>query len=56
MKEREYLLLEEISKDETVTQAGLAGRSGIVIGSVNWHFKRLITGGISKQREGIGRG
>ena len=45
MKEREYKLLEAISQDETVTQAGLASGLGIAVGSVNWYIKRLISRG-----------
>lgn len=48
MKEREYQLLEAISKDETVTQAGLATRLGMAVGSVNWYIKRLISRGYLK--------
>lgn len=48
MKEREYRLLEAISADETVTQAGLATHLGIAVGSVNWYIKRLIGRGYLK--------
>jgi predicted transcriptional regulator len=48
MKEREYKLLEAISQDETVTQAGLASGLGIAVGSVNWYIKRLINRGYLK--------
>jgi predicted transcriptional regulator len=48
MKEREFLLLNEIAKDETVTQAGLAARLDIAVGSVNWYIKRLIGRGYLK--------
>ena len=48
MKEREYHLLEAISQDSTVTQAGLAARLGIAVGSVNWYIKRLINRGYIK--------
>lgn len=48
MKEREYRLLEAISEDESVTQAGLATHLGIAVGSVNWYIKRLISRGYLK--------
>lgn len=48
MKEREYRLLEAISADESVTQAGLATHLGIAVGSVNWYIKRLIGRGYLK--------
>ena len=48
MKDREYKLLEAISQDETVTQAGLASRLDIAVGSVNWYIKRLISRGYLK--------
>ncbi len=48
MREREYKLLEAISEDETVTQAGLANGLGIAVGSVNWYIKRLIGRGYLK--------
>jgi len=48
VKEREYKLLEAISQDETVTQAGLANGLDIAVGSVNWYIKRLIGRGYLK--------
>lgn len=48
MKEREYRLLEVISEDETVTQAGMAQSLGMAVGSVNWYIKRLIGRGYLK--------
>jgi DNA-binding MarR family transcriptional regulator len=48
MKEREYRLLEAISANESVTQAGLATHLGIAVGSVNWYIKRLISRGYLK--------
>jgi len=41
MKEREYRLLQAISEDEEITQAGLAAQLDIAVGSVNWYIKRL---------------
>ena len=48
IKEREYRLLEAISKDEEVTQATLAAKLGMAVGSVNWYVKRLISRGYLK--------
>lgn len=48
MKEREYRLLEAISGDESATQAHLANRLGMAVGSVNWYIKRLIGRGYLK--------
>ena len=48
IKEREFRLLEAISKDEGVTQATLADKLGMAVGSVNWYVKRLIGRGYLK--------
>lgn len=48
MRDREYRLLEAISEDETLTQAGLAQRLDMAVGSVNWYIKRLISRGYLK--------
>jgi DNA-binding MarR family transcriptional regulator len=48
IKEREFRLLEAISKDEGVTQANLAAKLGMAVGSVNWYVKRLINRGYLK--------
>jgi DNA-binding MarR family transcriptional regulator len=45
IKPHEYTLLNEIAQDSLVTQAGLADRLGIAVGSVNWYVKRLIQRG-----------
>jgi DNA-binding MarR family transcriptional regulator len=45
VKPHEYTLLNEIAQDSMVTQAGLAERLGIAVGSVNWYMKRLIQRG-----------
>lgn len=45
VKPHEYTLLNEIAHDSLVTQAGLAERLGIAVGSVNWYVKRLIQRG-----------
>ena len=41
-------LLEQIERDPDVTQASLADRLGVAVGTVNWHLKRLIAKGYVK--------
>lgn len=41
-------LLEAIEEDPDVTQASLATRLGVAVGTVNWHLKRLIAKGYVK--------
>ena len=48
IKQQEYELLNEIARDSLVTQASLAKRLGIAVGSVNWYIKRLIKRGYVK--------
>ena len=48
IKQQEYDLLNEIAQDSMVTQANLAKRLGIAVGSVNWYIKRLIKRGYIK--------
>jgi DNA-binding MarR family transcriptional regulator len=48
MKDREYQLLDAISKDSTVTQATLASSLKMAVGSVNWYIKKLINRGYLK--------
>ena len=45
---RELALLEGIEDDPDITQAGLATRLGVAVGTVNWHIKRLIAKGYVK--------
>ncbi|HKZ55541.1 MAG TPA: winged helix-turn-helix transcriptional regulator [Anaerolineales bacterium] len=45
---RDLHLLEEIERDPDTTQATLASRLGVAVGTVNWHLKRLITKGYIK--------
>ncbi len=44
----EMSLLEQIESDPDVTQASLATRLGVAVGTVNWHLKRLIAKGYVK--------
>lgn len=48
IKQQEYQILNEIAQDSLVTQANLAQRLGIAVGSVNWYIKRLIKRGYVK--------
>ena len=45
---RELALLEHIETDPDITQANLADKLGIAVGTVNWHLKRLIAKGYVK--------
>jgi DNA-binding MarR family transcriptional regulator len=45
---RDLALLEEISRDPDTTQATMAARLGVAVGTVNWHLKRLIAKGYVK--------
>ena len=45
---RDLNLLEEISQNPDTTQAHLAVKLGIAVGTVNWHLKRLIDKGYVK--------
>lgn len=46
--ERDLGLLEEIERDPDTTQASMADRLGVAVGTVNWHVKRLIEKGYVK--------
>ena len=46
--ERELQILECLEGDPDTTQADLAGRLGVAVGSVNWYLKRLIGKGYVK--------
>ena len=45
---RDLSLLEEIERNPDTTQADLATRIGVAVGTVNWHLKRLIAKGYVK--------
>ncbi|MFP3855314.1 MAG: winged helix-turn-helix transcriptional regulator [Anaerolineales bacterium] len=45
---RDLNLLEEIERNPDTTQADLATRIGVAVGTVNWHLKRLIAKGYVK--------
>jgi len=46
--EQELHILEEIERNPDVTQADLAARLGVAVGSVNWYIKRLVNKGYVK--------
>ncbi len=46
--QRELSLLEQIEQDPDITQASLAAKLGVAVGTVNWHLKRLIEKGYIK--------
>jgi len=45
---RELRLLEHIEQDPDTTQAFLANKLGVAVGTVNWHLKRMIAKGYVK--------
>lgn len=45
---RDMLLLEHIEIDPDISQASLAAKLGVAVGTVNWHLKRLIAKGYVK--------
>lgn len=46
--ERELVILEHVELDPDVTQATLAAKLGVAVGTVNWHMKRLVEKGYVK--------
>jgi DNA-binding MarR family transcriptional regulator len=46
--QRELSLLEQIERDPDTTQATMATRLGVAVGTVNWHLKRLVSKGYVK--------
>lgn len=47
---RELVLLEQIDQNPDATQASLASRLGVAVGTINWHLKRLVEKGYVKVR------
>lgn len=45
---RVLIILEQIEQDPDATQAGLAAKVGVAVGTINWHLKRLIEKGYIK--------
>ena len=48
VEQRDLTLLREIERDPDTTQANLATRVGVAVGTVNWHIKRMIAKGYVK--------
>lgn len=46
--DRDLRLLEHIEHDPDITQATLAAKLGVAVGTVNWHLKRLVRKGYVK--------
>ncbi|MDY6876678.1 MAG: winged helix-turn-helix transcriptional regulator [Chloroflexota bacterium] len=49
--EQDLQILEHVERDPDITQADLAARLGVAVGSVNWYLKRLINKGYIKVRQ-----
>ncbi len=45
---RDLIILEHIEQDPDATQASLAAKVGVAVGTVNWHLRRLIEKGYVK--------
>ena len=45
---RDAIILEQIEKYPDATQATLAQRLGVAVGTINWHLKRLVAKGYVK--------
>ncbi len=46
--EADLTILEHIESEPDTTQAGLAEKLGVAVGTVNWHLKRLVDKGYVK--------
>jgi DNA-binding MarR family transcriptional regulator len=46
--ERDLVILEHIEQDPDTTQAAMASRFEVAVGTINWHLKRLIAKGYIK--------
>lgn len=44
----ELKILEQLENDPNLTQAGLATRLGVAVGTINWYLKRLVAKGYVK--------
>ena len=49
--EQNLRILEQIEQNPDTTQADLAARLGVAVGSVNWYLKRLVNKGYIKVRQ-----
>jgi DNA-binding MarR family transcriptional regulator len=48
--ERDLRILEYIEREPDITQAGLAAKLGVAVGSVNWYMKRMLAKGHVKAK------
>lgn len=48
--ERDLRILEYIEREPDITQAGLAAKLGVAVGSVNWYLKRMLAKGYVKAK------
>ena len=46
--EADLTILEHIENEPDTTQAGLAEKLGVAVGTINWHLKRLVAKGYVK--------
>ena len=46
--ERDLVILEHIEEDPDITQADMASRLEVAVGTINWHLKRLVEKGYVK--------
>lgn len=47
---RDLVILDQIAQNPKATQASLASKLGVAVGTINWHLKRLIEKGYVKVR------
>ncbi|MDK2979866.1 MAG: hypothetical protein PWQ55_213 [Chloroflexota bacterium] len=47
-KDADLTILEHIENEPDTTQAGLAEKLGVAVGTINWHLKRLVEKGYVK--------
>jgi DNA-binding MarR family transcriptional regulator len=45
---RDLVILDQIEQNPKATQAFLAGKLGVAVGTINWHLKRLVEKGFIK--------
>ena len=45
---RDLVILDQIEQNPKATQAFLAGKLGVAVGTINWHLKRLVEKGFVK--------
>lgn len=46
--ERDLVILEHIEEDPDITQADMASKLEVAVGTINWHLKRLVEKGYVK--------